>query len=133
MDCPTATRVYSTGNPLANIQSEFATAWNFLDSECNSFVNKLNDSFDTQVKNIVGSTDFDYRIVHRDDKDNLTVQIQELIGDLTSRLLLQDHFSAKYNNQMYFCTMCCSSHSISNRMLTTDEALRLQKAAVSLQ
>jgi hypothetical protein len=132
MDCKTATQVYSSGNPLQNIKHFFPVAFDFLDSECKAYCNKQADSFDTQVKAIVGQTEFDYRIVHRDDKDNLTTQIQELIGDLTSRLLLQDHFSDKYSKQMYFCTMCCSSHNISSKQLTTEESLILQKAAVSL-
>ena len=132
MDCLTATKVYSSNNPLSKIQELFPEAWSFFTTESKNLIKKEANSFDSQVKEIVGQTDFDYRVVHRDDKDTLTMQIQELLGDITSRLLIQDYFSKQIGQNIYFNTVCCSGHISSRKDLNLEESLKIQKAAISI-
>jgi hypothetical protein len=133
MNCQTATQVYSSTNPLTAIQEMFPEAWSFFLSESANLVNQRPDSFDTSVKNMVGPTSFDYRVVHRDDTDTLTIQVQELLGDITSRLLIEKHFSELLGKNIFFNTVCCSGHISSFKPLDLDEALVIQKAAIQLQ
>jgi hypothetical protein len=133
MDCVTARKVYKTNDPLESIKEVFPEAWSFLDSQAQGMVNKTPDEFDTQVKEIVGNIDTEFRVTHRDDGDQLTHDIQELLGDITSRLLIEDHFSKKYNQTLYFNTVCCSGCVISNEPLDIKKSLTIQKAAVSVE
>jgi hypothetical protein len=133
MDCKTATLVYQTENHLEKIREIFPEAWKFLQEVSFGYVKGQVDKFDSDVKNIVGETPFKFRMVHRDDKDQLTKDISELLGDITSRLLLQKHFSEVVGQPVYFSTICCSSHLTSDHELTLEEVLPLQRAAVKLQ
>lgn len=133
MDCKTATLVYKTANPLDNIRSIFPEAWNFLEKQAFAFVQGKADSFDSEIKKMVEETPFQFRITHRDDTEQLTKDISELLGDITSRLLLEQHFSKVVGQPIYFNTICCSSHLTSDRPLTLAEVLPIQVAAVQLQ
>jgi hypothetical protein len=133
MDCKTATKVYKTDNPLDNIRRIFPEAWSFLENQAFAFVQSKADGFDTEIKKMVGATPFQFRITHRDDTEQLTKDISELLGDITSRLLLEQHFSKVVGQRLYFNTICCSSHLTSDRELTLEEVLPIQKAAVQLQ
>jgi hypothetical protein len=133
MDCKTATLVYKTGNPLDRIQEIFPEAWSFLSSQAWAFVAGKDDEFDGEIKKAIGPTPFQFRITHRDDTEQLTKDISELLGDITSRLLLEQHFSQVVGRTLYFSTICCSSHITTDRELTLDEVLPIQRAAVELQ
>ena len=133
MDCKTATLVYQTDNHLDNIRRIFPEAWNFLESQALAFIQSKSDSFDSAIKTMIGQTPFQFRITHRDDTEQLTKDISELLGDITSRLLLEQHFSKVVGQPIFFNTICCSSHLTSDRPLTLDEVLPIQKAAVKLQ
>ena len=133
MDCKTATKVYLAGNPLTKIQELFPETWAFLEAQANAFVTRKPDEFDAAVKAKTGSLGFDFRLTHRDDRDRLTQDLSELLGDVTSRLLLERHFSGVVGQTLHFSTICCSSHLTTGRELTLDEVLPIQKAAVQLQ
>jgi hypothetical protein len=133
MNCVTATEVYKSSNPLAKIEELFPQAWEFFNNQLNSFIKKEDDIFDTEVKKIVGDLDLDFRIVHRDDVDNLTVQIQELLGDITSRLLIEEYFTNLVKRPIYFNTFCCSGCMISDKPISLRKAKIIQEAAISLQ
>ncbi|MEG3858530.1 hypothetical protein [Microcoleus sp. herbarium12] len=133
MDCKTATLVYETGNPLENIRKMFPEAWQFLTAQSVDFVALKDDAFDAEIKKSIGKTPFGFRITHRDDTEQLTKDISELLGDITSRLLLEQHFSQVVGRPLYFSTICCSSHLTADRELTLDEVLPIQRAAVKLQ
>jgi hypothetical protein len=133
MDCKTATKVYASGDPLVNIQGLFPETWAFLETQVRDYVAGKADKFDSDVRSIVGPTHFKYRMTHRDDRDRLTQDLSELLGDITSRLLLEKHFSAIASQPLYFSTICCSSHLTADHELTLDEVLPLQKASVQLQ
>ncbi|MER3493894.1 MAG: hypothetical protein C4323_17205 [Mastigocladus sp. ERB_26_2] len=133
MDCKTATLVYQSENHLEKIQETFPEAWNFLEEVSFAYVQKKPDKFDTAVKEIVGETPFQFRMVHRDDRDQLTKDLSDLLGDITSRLLLEKHFSEVVGQPVFFSTICCNSHLTSDHELTLEEVLPLQRAAVKLQ
>ena len=133
MDCKTATLVYETGNPLENIRKMFPEAWQFLTDQSAAFVAGKDDAFDAEIKKSIGKTPFQFRITHRDDTEQLTKDISELLGDITSRLLLEQHFSQVVGRPLYFSTICCSSHLTADRELTLDQVLPIQRAAVKLQ
>lgn len=133
MDCKTATLVYQTENHLEKIREIFPTAWKFLEEQSFAYVQGKKDNFDSAVKDLVGETKFKFRMVHRDDKDQLTKDISELLGDITSRLLLEKHFSQLVGQKVFFSTICCSSHLTADHELTLEEVLPIQRAAVKLQ
>ncbi len=140
MDCKTATLVYETGNPLEKIREMFPEAWSFLTNQAWAFIAGKDDEFDTEIKKSIlsegcanGKTPFQFRITHRDDTEQLTKDISELLGDITSRLLLEQHFSQVVGRPLYFSTICCSSHLTADRELTLDEVLPIQRAAIKLQ
>jgi hypothetical protein len=133
MDCKTATLVYQTENHLEKIREIFPEAWKFLEEQAFAYVQGKQDNFDSAVKNLVGRTHFKYRMVHRDDKDQLTKDLGELLGDITSRLLLEKHFSELVGQKVFFSTICCSSHLTADHELTLEEVLPIQRAAVKLQ
>ncbi|MBE9008989.1 hypothetical protein IQ250_02075 [Pseudanabaenaceae cyanobacterium LEGE 13415] len=133
MDCKTATLVYRSGNAIENIRQLFPEAWEFLEKQAFAFVQHQADEFDSQLKKIVGQTDFEFRITHRDDTEQLTKDISELLGDITSRLLLERHFSGVVGQPIFFHTICCSSHLTTERQITLAEVLPIQQAAVQLQ
>jgi len=133
MDCKTATLVYQTENHLENIQQIFPTAWQFLEKQAFAFVEGKQDKFDSAIRNLIGETPFKFRMTHSDDKDQLTKDISELLGDITSRLLLEKHFSQVVGRPIFFSTACCSSHITSDHELTLEEVLPLQRAAIKLQ
>ena len=93
MGFKTVTKVYLAGNPLSKIQELFPETWVFLEAQAIAFVAHKPDEFDTAVKAKTGSMGFDFRLTHRDDLDRLTQDLSELLGDVTSRLLLEKHFS----------------------------------------
>jgi hypothetical protein len=133
MDCKTATLVYQSDNHLEKIQEIFPAAWNFLEAQAFAYVEGKKDDFDTAVKALVGETKFKFRMVHRDDKDQLTKDLGELLGDITSRLLLEKHFSQLVGQPVFFSTICCNSHLTTDHELSLEEVLPLQRAAVKLQ
>ncbi len=147
MDCKTATLVYQTENHLEKIREIFPAAWKFLEEQAFAYVQGKKDNFDSAVKDLVGEKDnfdsavkdlvgetkFKFRMVHRDDKDQLTKDISELLGDITSRLLLEKHFSQLVGQKVFFSTICCSSHLTADHELTLEEVLPIQRAAVKLQ
>ena len=91
------------------------------------------DEFDSAIKNLVGEQPFKFRMVHRDDKDQLTKDLGDLLGDITSRLLLEKYFSELVGKPLFFSTICCNSHLTSDHELSLEEVLPLQRAAVKLQ
>ena len=133
MDCKTATQVYQAENPLDKIREIFPEAWQFLTEQAYAFVEAKGDRFDGAIKHLIGATPFKFRITHRDDRDRLTQDLSELLGDITSRLLLEQHFSKLVGTPVFFSTVCCSSHLTVDRELTLEEVLPIQKAAVKLQ
>ena len=133
MDCKTATKVYLAGDPLAKIQELFPDTWAFLESQAKAFVSATADDFDSAVKEKTGDLGFNFRLTHRDDRDKLTQDLSELLGDVTSRLLLERHFSAIVGKKLHFSTICCSSHLTTEQELTLEQVLPIQKAAVQLQ
>jgi hypothetical protein len=133
MDCKTATLVYKGGNYLENIREIFPEAWKFLEEVSFAYVEGKADNFDSAIREIVGEKSFKYRMVHRDDKDQLTKDLGDLLGDITSRLMLEKHFSDVVGKRLFFSTICCSSHLTADHELTLDEVLPLQCAAVTLQ
>ncbi|MFH7028127.1 MAG: hypothetical protein ACHBN1_22670 [Heteroscytonema crispum UTEX LB 1556] len=133
MDCKTATLVYQTENHLENIRKIFPEAWKFLEEVSFAYVQGKEDKFDSDIRNLVGETPFKFRMVHRDDRDQLTKDLSDLLGDITSRLLLEKHFSEVVGQSLYFSTICCNSHLTSDHELTLEEVLPLQRAAVKLQ
>jgi hypothetical protein len=133
MDCKTATKVYLAGDPLLKIQELFPETWAFLADQAQAFVAHQADAFDTAVKEKTGDLGFRFRLTHRDDRDKLTQDLSELLGDVTSRLLLEQHFSTQVGKTLHFSTICCSSHLTTDRELKLTEVLPIQKAAVQLQ
>jgi hypothetical protein len=133
MDCKTATLVYQTENHLENISEIFPEAWNFLKEVSFAYVQGTYDKFDSDIRNLVGEKPFKFRMVHRDDRDQLTKDLSDLLGDITSRLLLEKHFSQVVGQQVFFSTICCNSHLTTDHELTLEEVLPLQRAAVKLQ
>ncbi|BAZ37990.1 hypothetical protein NIES4101_39200 [Calothrix sp. NIES-4101] len=133
MDCKTATLVYQGGNYLENIREIFPVAWKFLEEVSFAYIDAKPDNFDSAIREIVGEKPFRYRMVHRDDKDQLTKDLADLLGDITSRLLLEKHFSEVVGQPVFFSTICCNSHLTSDHELTLEEVLPLQCAAVKLQ
>jgi hypothetical protein len=133
MDCQTATRVYEAENHLEKIREIFPEVWEFLSEQAIAYVQNKQHVFDTAVKKIVGETDFKFRIVHRNDQDQLTKDLADLLGDITSRLLLERHFSAVVSQPIFFSTICCKSHITADHEMTLEEVLPLQIAAIKLQ
>jgi hypothetical protein len=133
MDCQTATLVYKGENHLEKIQELFPEAWQFLEKQAFAFAQEQPDSFDTAVKAIVGETSFKYRVTHRDNRDQLSKDLAELLGDITSRLLLQNHFSNLVGQPLCFSLVCCDGHVISDHELALAEVLPIQRAAITLQ
>ena len=133
MDCKTATLVYQTENHLEKIQEIFPEAWNFLEEQAFAYVEGKEHEFDSAVKALVGQTNFKFRMVHRDDKDQLTKDLGDLLGDITSRLLLEKHFSEVVGQPVFFSTICYNSHITADHEMTLEEVLPLQRAAVKLQ
>ena len=133
MDCKTATLVYEAEDHLAKIQEIFPDVWEFLSEQAFAYIQNKEHVFDTAVKKIVGETNFKFRMVHRDDQDQLTKDLGELLGDITSRLLLERHFSAVVKEPIFFSTICCKSHITTDHEMTLEEVLPLQRAAVKLQ
>jgi hypothetical protein len=133
MDCQTATLVYKTENHLERIQEIFPQAWAFLEAQAIAFVEGKADSFDAAVKNIVGETPIPYRVTHQDGRTQLSKDISELLGDITSRLLLEQHFSQTLGQPIFFNTVCCDGHMTTDRALTLAEVLPIQRAAIQLQ
>jgi hypothetical protein len=133
MDCKTATLVYQTDNHLENIRKIFPEAWKFLEEVSVAYVQGKEDKFDSDIRDLVGETPFKFRMVHRDDRDQLTKDLSDLLGDITSRLLLEKHFSEVVGQSLYFSTICCNSHLTADHELTLEEVLPLQRAAVKLQ
>jgi hypothetical protein len=133
MDCQTATLVYKTENHLGKIQEIFPEAWAFLEAQSFSFVQGKADPFDNAVKKLVGATPFKYLVTHRDGRDQLSKDISELLGDITSRLLLEQHFSKVVDYPIFFSTVCCDGHMTTDHELTLAEVLPIQRAAIQLQ
>jgi hypothetical protein len=133
MDCQTATRVYKTENHLEKIQEIFPEAWAFLEAEAIAFVERQGDRFDTAAKEIVGTVPFVYRVTHRDGRDRLSKDLAELLGDITSRLLLEQHFSKVAGQPIFFSSVCCDGHLTTDHELTLAEVLPIQRAAIQLQ
>ncbi|WP_016953416.1 hypothetical protein [Anabaena sp. PCC 7108] len=133
MDCKTATLVYQTENHLEKIKEIFPEAWQFLEEQAFAYVQSKAHNFDSAVKALVGKTNFKFRMVHRDDQDQLTKDLGELLGDITSRLLLEKHFSEVVGQKIFFSTICCSSHLTTDHELSLEEVLPLQRAAIKLQ
>jgi hypothetical protein len=133
MDCQTATLVYKTENHLEKIQEIFPQAWAFLEAQAIAFVQGKADSFDSAVKQIVGETPIQYRVTHQDGRDQLSKDIAELLGDITSRLLLEQHFSQVLGRSIFFNTVCCDGHMTTDHALTLEEVLPIQRAAIQLQ
>ncbi|MDM9382768.1 hypothetical protein QUB80_18915 [Chlorogloeopsis sp. ULAP01] len=133
MDCKTATLVYQSENHLEKIREIFPEAWTFLEEVSWAYVQNKSDKFDAAVKELVGEIPFKFRMVHRDDRDQLTKDLSDLLGDITSRLLLEKHFSKLVGQPVFFSTICCNSHLTSDHELTLEEVLPLQCAAVKLQ
>ncbi|MGI0493314.1 hypothetical protein ACN4EG_16140 [Alkalinema pantanalense CENA528] len=133
MDCQTARQVYLTQDHLDNIRQRFPTAYEFLAQQAQAFLDLQPDAFDQAVKRIVGETTFPYRVTHQDDKTPLSKDISELLGDITSRLLLERHFSEQLGQPIFFSTVCCDGHITTDRALTLEEVLPIQCAAVTLQ
>lgn len=133
MDCKTATQVYLAADPLLQIQTLFPEAWDFLTAQAQAFVKGQKDAFDSAVKEKTGPLGFKFRLTHRDDRDALTQDLSELLGDVTSRLLLEQYFSQQVGQTLHFNTICCSSHLTTERELKLEEVLPIQQAAVQLQ
>lgn len=133
MDCKTATLVYQGEDYLENIRKIFPQAWQFLAEVSSAYVEGKPDKFDSDIRELVGEKPFKFRMVHRDDRDQLTKDLGDLLGDITSRLLLEKHFSQVVGKQVYFSTICCNSHLTTDHELTLEEVLPLQVAAVKLQ
>lgn len=133
MDCKTATLVYQGGNYLDNIREIFPVAWKFLEEVSFAYVDGKPDKFDSDIREIVGEQPFKFRMVHRDDRDQLTKDLSDLLGDITSRLLLEKHFSQVVGKPVFFSTICCNSHLTTDHELSLEEVLPLQCAAVKLQ
>jgi hypothetical protein len=133
MNCEIATIVYSHSNPLAKIQEIFPLAWNFLNNESLDYLNSTTNDFDYRLSQIVGTVDFKFLGNHRVNESELSHQLQELIGDLTSRLLLEDHFSNLIGTPIHFALLCCDGHLSTDRELTLKEALAFQKAAITIR
>jgi hypothetical protein len=133
MDCQTATLVYKTDDHLGQIQAIFPEAWAFLEAQAFAFVERKADQFDAAVKQIVGASPFPYRVTHRDGRDQLSKDIAELLGDITSRLLLEQHFSQVVGHPIFFSTVCCDGHMTTDHELTLAEVLPIQRAAIQLQ
>jgi hypothetical protein len=133
MDCKTATLVYQTENHLEKICEIFPEAWKFLEEQSFAYVQGKEDKFDLAVKNLISEPNFRFRMVHRDDKDQLTKDLGDLLGDITSRLLLEKHFSKLVGQQVFFSTICCNSHITADHEMSLEEVLPIQRAAVKLQ
>ncbi|MBD2327902.1 MAG: hypothetical protein B0A82_25800 [Alkalinema sp. CACIAM 70d] len=133
MDCQTARQVYLTQSHLENIRQRFPLAYEFLAQQAQAFLDRRPDDFDQAVKQIVGETPFPYRVTHQDEKTPLSKDISELLGDITSRLLLERHFSDQLGQPIFFSTVCCDGHITTDRALTLEEVLPIQCAAVTLQ
>lgn len=133
MDCKTATLVYQTENHLEKIREIFPEAWKFLEEQSFAYVQGKEDKFDLAVKDLIGESNFKYRMVHRDDKDQLTKDLADLLGDITSRLLLEKYFSELVGQQLFFSTICCNSHITADHEMSLEEVLPIQCAAVKLQ
>jgi hypothetical protein len=133
MNCETATEVYSHTNPLGKISELFPLAWKFLQDESYDFTLQNSNSFDQQLHNIVDSMPFQYLGNHRTNESELSYQLQELIGDMTSKLLLEEYFSGLIGKSIYFSLLCCDGHLSTDRELTVAEALQMQKAAITIR
>jgi hypothetical protein len=133
MNCETATIVYSTSNPLDKIKELFPLAWDFLELQTINFRYGYTNQFDIAVQKLVGAKDYRYLTHHRENEDELSIQLQELIGDLTSKLLLQKYFSDLIEKQIFFGLLCCDGHITTDHELSLDEALEFQKAAIQIR
>jgi hypothetical protein len=133
MNCQTARQVYLAADHIASIRERFPVAFEFLAQQAQAFLDRAPDKFDAAVKQIVGATPFPYRVVHQDEKTQLSQDISELLGDITSRLLLEQHFSQQVGHPIFFNTVCCDGHITTDRALTLTEILPIQCAAVTLQ
>jgi hypothetical protein len=80
MDCKTATLVYQGGNYLENIREIFPVAWKFLEEVSFAYVDGKPDKFDSDIREIVGEQPFKFRMVHRDDRDQLTKHYLSLVA-----------------------------------------------------
>lgn len=133
MNCEIATIVYSSITPLTKIAELFPLAWEFLRSESKSFASRSTNNFDTRLHSIVGDLiPYHYLGNHRDNESALSLELQELIGDMTSKLLLQTYFSKEIGMPIHFALLCCDGHISTDTELTLDYAFLLQKAAITI-
>jgi hypothetical protein len=133
MNCEIATEVYSQPDPLSKIRELFPIAWKFLQDESNDFATLQTNTFDMQMHLIENPRSYHYLSNHRTNESELSYQLQELIGDMTSKLLLEEHFSKLIRKPIHFGLLCCDGHISTDRELTVSEALKMQKAAITIR
>jgi hypothetical protein len=92
------------------------------------------DKFNHLVHDQVGPTSVPYFITHRTDADDSETsrQLQEVVGDETSRRLLERHFSNIYGHPVRFSLICCNGCNCSAGEMDLDELIRVQTAAVAI-
>jgi hypothetical protein len=131
MDCNTAKLVYSSSRPIDKIRELFPEVFEYLESRALEFFTFKQHPFDSKVKSMVELNNINYRVVHG--TSSLIGSLQELLGDVTSRMLIEDYFSTQYQGPIYFNTICCDGHISSDRELTLQEALAIQTAAIKIE
>ncbi|MGL4758031.1 MAG: hypothetical protein ACRCXZ_01745 [Patescibacteria group bacterium] len=133
MDCLTAQLVYLHENPIGQIQSIFPEAWTFLEKAAYDFTNNNTNKFNDLLHNAIGQKPYQYHSEYRNGDSKLSHDLQELIGDLTSRTLLEHHFSKLTNKSIYFGLLCCDSHISTDKPLSLHDCLLLQRAAIQIE
>ena len=116
MDCADARKVYLSDNPTKTIIDLFPLAFAELQLLVDGLAGKVQDKFNELVHQRavdVHNGRSNYFIRHRTDAEDSEVsrQLQEVIGDETSRRLLEKFFSDlnSYGPTLHFSLICCNS------------------------
>ncbi len=139
MDCADARKVYLSDNPTKTIIDLFPLAFAELQLLVDGLAGKVQDKFNELVHQRavdVHNGRSNYFIRHRTDAEDSEVsrQLQEVIGDETSRRLLEEFFSDlnSYGPTLHFSLICCNSCTVSNRVLCLHEMVEIQRVAVQI-
>jgi hypothetical protein len=139
MNCTQAKKVYLSDNPLQEILSLFPKAMSHISYLVHGLVQgDEKDKFNQLVHDAVGDKlheNTKFFISHRAsaEKDQLSHDLQEIIGDETSRRLVEKHFSSQVGEPIHLTLICCDACSAANKPMCLHELMDVQRAAVQIE
>jgi len=134
MDCVTARQIY-VGGPdqyINNVKRMFPEAYAWLAKLAKKTVQGTGDNpFHKQVVEMTG--DGSFYLEHGEDDDPVFKEVHELLSDLTGMHLIGKHFSKVRNTPLHFSNICCSSCKCVKGILSIEQTMRIQYAAVQIE